>query len=254
LLCLPVALPICFANRVTLSSSESGFTRVHGEDQAYALARTRDGRLRLPLLSTLVQGDPATAAAEVIDFVAAAFPAPRRDPLQQVEVIGGDWRFTRCGPQPTDHQPLGCEPRAFWPRFTADTASSAALFERGNDRPTADRNYLFARGSVRSAYVDAEYDERVGDLAACHAAYNAGESGPAPAGCREHYYAGTPLRWAVVDRLPGPVSHAAIPDTVELRYCELGSRIGHVVVRVTNQTGAAVPANGSANATDPLPV
>jgi hypothetical protein len=241
-------------NRDTLSTRESGFTRVHGEDQAYALALTRDDALRLPLLSTMVQGDPATAAPQVTDFVAETFPAPTRDPLRQVEVVGGDWRFTRCGPQPTAYQLLGCEPRPFWPEFTNTHAYSDALFERGNDRVGADRDYIFTRGSVRAAAVDAAYDERVADLAACQEAFNAGQSAHAPADCREHYYSGSPLRWAVVDRLPQPVRHAVVPDTVELGYCELGSRIGHVVVRVINRTDAQVTASVSADAAAPLTV
>jgi F5/8 type C domain len=241
-------------NRDTLRAVDSGFVRVQGEDQAYALALQRGGGLRLPLLSTLVQGDPTTAAPQVTDFVADTFPVPTGDPLRQVEVIGGDWRSTRCVPQLTAYQPLGCEPQSFWPHITETQAYRDTLFERGNDRTTADRDYLFVRGAVRDAWVDAAYDERVDDLAACHAAYNAGESGQAPVDCREHYYAGSPLRWAVVDRLPRPVSHTIVPQAVQLRYCELGSRIGHVVVRVTNRSNAAVTTTVSADAPEPLTV
>jgi F5/8 type C domain len=241
-------------NRDNLNARGSGFTRVHGEDQAYALATTRDGGLRLPLVSSMVQGDPAAAAPQVTDFVSETFPAPKDEPLRQVEVVGGDWRFTRCGPQPTTYQPLGCEPRPFWPEFTNSHAYSDALFERGNDRTGADRNYIFTRGAVDAAGVDAAYDERVADLAVCQEAFNSGQSAQAPADCQEHYYSGSPLRWAVVDRLPQPVRHTVVPDTVELEYCELGSRIGHVVVPVTNRTDAPVTASVSADAASPLTV
>jgi hypothetical protein len=233
---------------------DSGFTRVQGEDEAYALVETRDGALRLPLLSTATQGDPATAASQVTDFVDATFPAPKHDPLRQVEIVGGDWRFTRCGPQPTAYQPLGCDTRPFWPQFADSHAYSDALFEQGNDRTTADRNYIFARGAVRSAAVDTGYDERVADLAACQEAFNNGQSGQAPTDCQEHYYSGSPLRWALVDRPAQPVTHVVVPDRLDLAFCELGSRVGQVVARVTNRTDAPVSASITAAAASPLTV
>jgi F5/8 type C domain-containing protein len=209
-----------------------GFTRVQSEDQAHAVVER--GGLTVPLVSGHVAGDPLPAATALADLQAGDLP-----------VIGADLRHGRCAVR-TDDQPIDCAPAPHWAELTLTRGYSDALFEAATAQERPLVGFVLARGAVERAFVDAAYDP-----GACKAAFDAGRSWSAPAGCRWTYYADAPLGWAIVR--PGePVQRTVVPDAAALDHCELATRNAAVIARVVNNSGEPVADPVAAAAPAPL--
>lgn len=218
------------------------FVRVQAEDEAYAVVAKRGTNLELPVVSAHAAGDPAPAV-DTLHSTLAGFHGSD-DSRAVVPVLGGDYRTNRCV-DPRDYQAVDCAAQPFWSALTDSHGYEDALFDASGAETRKGSSYVFAHGTVASAYVDTAYDHDLPDLGPCKAAFDAGTSATASAKCRSTYYADQPFGWAVVGAST-PVQRSVVPARITLDHCELGIRKGATLARVVN--------NGDEELTDRIAV